>query len=206
MIRFDNMPPEVMQAMCTPMHEILPRAALPTASSSSHPSSASPYAPYSHSQQQQPPMSGALYLGGLTAMNDPSLLRQHNIRHFVQVIEAAWAPPCRADDTSYGIDIRDKENVDLRPYLEGACQYIERSLRTGSSVLIHCQQGISRSSAIVIAFLIRNHGMTYDSALAYVKRKRACVKPNPGFARALMEWEAAWRSSNRPGMQRRFTS
>ena len=50
--------------------------------------------------------------------------------------------------------------------------------------------------------------MSYDSAFDLVKRKRACAKPNPGFARALMEWEAAWRSASqaRPGMQRRFTS
>ncbi|KAF7325072.1 hypothetical protein MKEN_00549900 [Mycena kentingensis (nom. inval.)] len=203
MIRFDNMPPEVMQAMCTPMHEILPRAPLPTAAPP-HPSSASPYAPYPSPSQQS--FSGALYLGSLSAVNDHPLLRQHGIRHLVQAIEAPWAPPCRPDDgfTAYSIDIRDKENVDLRPHLEAACQYIERALRRGEGVLVHCQQGVSRSPSIVIAYLIRNHAMSYESALAFVKRKRACVKPNPGFARALVEWEASWRS--RPGMQRRFTS
>jgi protein-tyrosine phosphatase len=53
---------------------------------------------------------------------------------------------------------------------------------------VHCQQGVSRSPSIVIAYLIRNHGMSYESALAFVRRKRACVKPNPGFAQALVEW------------------
>ncbi|KAJ7058940.1 protein-tyrosine phosphatase-like protein [Mycena amicta] len=204
MIRFDNMPPEVMQAMCTPMHEILPRTALPPPATA-HPSSSSPYTPYTNSHQP-PTLSGALYLGSLTAVNDYPLLRAHGIRHWVQVIEAPWAPPCRPDDgfSAYPIDIRDKETVDIRPYLEGACQYIERALRRGEGVLVHCQQGVSRSPSVVIAYLIRNHGMSYESALAYVKRKRACAKPNPGFARALMEWEAAWRS--RPSMQRRFTS
>ncbi|KAJ7474975.1 hypothetical protein FB451DRAFT_1397841 [Mycena latifolia] len=45
--------------------------------------------------------------------------------------------------------------------------------------------------------------MSYDAALAFVKRKRACAKPSPGFARALIEWEHSWR---RPAVQRRFTS
>ncbi|KAJ7471619.1 protein-tyrosine phosphatase-like protein [Mycena galericulata] len=209
MIRFDTLPPEVMQAMCTPMHQILPPTPLPAAapSSSSHPSSSSPYAPYTHGQQvhQPQPLSGALYLGSLSAVNDHPLLRAHGIKHLVQALEAPWAPPCRKEDgfVAYSIDIRDKESVDLRPHLEAACVYIERALRRGEGVLVHCQQGVSRSPSIVIAYLIRNHAMSYDAALAFVKRKRACAKPNPGFARALVEWEASWR---RPQVGRRFTS
>jgi hypothetical protein len=45
--------------------------------------------------------------------------------------------------------------------------------------------------------------MTYDSAMAYLKRKRACVKPNSAFVQALQEWEAA---SRRPSLSRRFTT
>ncbi|KAJ7087945.1 protein-tyrosine phosphatase-like protein [Mycena belliarum] len=207
MIRFDTLPPEVMQAMCTPMHQILPPTApAPAPSPHGHPSSASPYAPYpSSSSAAQPVLSGALYLGSLSAVNDHALLRAHGIKHLVQALEAPWAPPARKEDglVAYSIDIRDKESVDLRPHLEAACVYIERALRRGEGVLVHCQQGISRSPSIVIAYLIRNHAMSYDAALAFVKRKRACVKPNPGFARALMEWEASWR---RPAAPRRFTS
>ncbi|CAK5274415.1 unnamed protein product [Mycena citricolor] len=188
MIRFDSLSPEVMQAMCTPMHEILPRAAMP--SPPPHP----------------PRASGALYLGSLSAVNDHALLRQHGVTHLVQAIEASWAPPCRPEDgfSAYSIDIRDKETVDIAPYLEAACIWIEKALSRGEGVLVHCQQGVSRSPSIIIAYLIRNHGMSYDAALAHVKRRRACAKPNPGFARALMEWEAMWKA--RPGMMRRFTA
>ena len=63
-------------------------------------------------------------------------------------------------------------------------------------------QGVSRSAAIVIAYLIRNHHLSYDNAFDLVKRKRACVKPNAGFVRALQEWES---SLKRPPMARRFT-
>ncbi|KAJ6483514.1 protein-tyrosine phosphatase-like protein [Mycena vitilis] len=208
MIRFDTLPPEVMQAMCTPMHQILPPAPLPpSAPAHPHPSSASPYAPYASASSNGGAngMSGALYLGSLSAVNDHPLLRAHGITHLVQALEAPWAPPARKEDgfVAYSIDIRDKESVDLRPHLEAACVYIERALRRGEGVLVHCQQGVSRSPSIVIAYLIRNHAMSYDAALAFVRRKRACIKPNPGFARALLEWEQAWR---RPQAVRRFTS
>jgi protein-tyrosine phosphatase len=64
-------------------------------------------------------------------------------------------------------------------------------------------KGISRSPAIVIAFLIRNRGMSFEAAHALLKHQRPCVKPNSGFVRALQEWESQWR---RPMVARRFTS
>lgn len=87
-------------------------------------------------------MSGALYLGSLSAVNDHPLLKAHGITHLVQALEAPWAPPARKEDgfVAYSIDIRDKESVDLRPHLEAACVYIERALRRGEGVLVHCQQ------------------------------------------------------------------
>ncbi|KAJ7475033.1 hypothetical protein FB451DRAFT_1034649, partial [Mycena latifolia] len=173
--------------------------------------------------------SGGLYLGSLSTVNDHPLLRAHGITHLVQALEAPWLLPARKEDgfVAYSIDIRDQESVDLRPHLEAACVYIERALRRGEGVLMHCQQvradsyayslplsllpllslrcadGVSRLPSTVIAYLIRNHAMSYDAALAFVKRKRACAKPNPGFARVLIEWEHSWR---RPAVQRRFTS
>ena len=68
MIRFDELPPEVMQAMCTPMHQILPPQPLP-----SHPNA-------------PPAQSGALYLGSLSAVLDPQPLHAHKITHLVQVL------------------------------------------------------------------------------------------------------------------------
>ncbi|KAL0960502.1 hypothetical protein HGRIS_005540 [Hohenbuehelia grisea] len=177
MIRFDNIPPEVMQAMCTPMHQILPPG-------SPHP--------------------GALYVGSMTAVNDRDLLRDAHVTHLVQVLDAPWIPLSEKDGFDcYRIAILDQSSADLRPHLEAACNHIDRALRSGRSVLVHCQQGISRSPAIVIAYLIRNLGMSFDQAHTLLKRKRACIKPNSGFVKALQEWESTWR---RPPATRRFTS
>ena len=111
-IRFDSVPPEVMQALCTPMHLIIP--------------SSGPI--------------GALYLGSMTAVNDTDLLQEHRISHLVQVLDVAWLPADRAGLECYRIDIRDSTSADLRPHLEMACSYIDRALRAGKNVLVHCQQ------------------------------------------------------------------
>ena len=88
---------------------------------------------------------------------------------------------------------------------------------------------MSRSAAVVIAYLIYTHNMSYDAALDLVKRKRACVKPNSGFVRyalslpsllvavahydgyvcrCLQEWERQWRppAGERPSMRRAQTT
>jgi len=169
MIRFDGLPPEVMQAMCTPMHLIIP------ASSSR-------------------PATGALYLGSLSATMEKPVLHEHNITHLVQVLDVPWLPLTEKDGFEcYRIDILDVPSADLRVHLDGACRAIDKALRNGKNVLVHCQQGVSRSSAIVIAYLIKNHGMSYDSAYAFVKNKRPCIKPNSGFVEALRAWEGLFR-------------
>jgi len=148
MIRFDELPPEVMQAMCTPMHLIMPPS------------------------NNQGSVMGALYIGSMSAVNDVPLLREHHISHLVQVLDAPWLPVSENDGFNcYRISILDQSSVDIRPHLEAACNHIDRALRSGRNVLVHCQQGVSRSPAIVIAYLIRNQGMSFDNAYGLVKRK-----------------------------------
>jgi hypothetical protein len=54
--------------------------------------------------------------------------------------------------------------------------------------------------------------MSFETALGMVKRKRACIKPNSGFLRALQEWDVACHGGGvlgqnmRPVIGRRFTS
>lgn len=191
MIRFDNLPPEVMQSMCTPMHQILP----PSASATSH------------------RISGALYLGSYSAFLEPTLLAQHAISAVVQVVDPSFMGEGKASSNMkldiYRLDILDSTSADLKPHLEAAVRWIDERLRRGYNVLVHCQQGISRSAAVVIAYLIYTHNMSYEAAFDLVRKKRACIKPNAGFVRALQEWEKQWRlpaAGVRPDMRRAMTT
>ena len=120
MIRFDNLPPEVMQAMCTPMHLILPPS--------------------------QAARTGALYLGSFSAILDPALLTSHAIGALVQVLDAPWLPSVDAHAAQgvklecYRLDILDSTSADLKPHLEATVRWIDDRLRRGVNVLVHCQQ------------------------------------------------------------------
>ncbi|KAG0696934.1 protein-tyrosine phosphatase-like protein [Suillus ampliporus] len=188
MIRFEGMSPDIMEAICTPMHQILPfqfpSQSMPPIQSVAHASSSQP---------------GSLYLGSMSATMDRELLAHHHITHIVQVLDVPWLPISEKDGfRCLRIDILDKPSADLRPHLEGACQYIANALKNGGNVLVHCQQGVSRSPAIVIAYLIHDLGMSYEQAYALVKRCRPCINPNPGFVAGLRAWEEKWRASAPP--------
>ncbi|KAG7086182.1 hypothetical protein E1B28_002140 [Marasmius oreades] len=225
MIRFDNLPPEVMQAMCTPMHRILapPPNRTHSSSKSPYPTPPNSSSPSPISPSTLPPSSNAsLFLGSLSAIEDPSVLRQNRISVIVQVIDAPWVPPLDEKEFScYKIPVLDATSVDLAPYLESVCAFIEGSLRSGRGVLVHCQQGVSRSTSIVIAYLIRYKLMSYDQAFEFVLKRRPCAQPNSGFVVALREWENVCRQQRnssraspmqsipkpvRPEHPRRFTS
>ncbi|KAK6530340.1 hypothetical protein TWF694_003696 [Orbilia ellipsospora] len=81
---------------------------------------------------------------------------------------------------------------DMLPDLARIYDHIDkyRSGETPGNVLVHCEQGISRSSTAVIAYLMRFHKLTFPDALAFVKTKRQ-IKPNENFKEQLQVWEAA---------------
>ena len=50
------------------------------------------------------------------------------------------------------IAVEDVDYADLLIHLPFACQFIDRALRSGGVVFVHCVQGISRSAAVVAAY------------------------------------------------------
>lgn len=68
-------------------------------------------------------------------------------------------------------------------------QFIDECLSKNGSVLVHGNAGISRSAALVIAYIMEKQNMTSAQAIRAVQRKRFCIFPNEGFRRQLIEYE-----------------
>jgi protein-tyrosine phosphatase len=86
------------------------------------------------------------------------------------------------------IDLQDYEEANIYPHLDDAHTYI-KSMLQDHNVLVHCQMGMSRSSSLVIAFLMKEYGMDYHNARIYTKNKRKIVQPNEGFEKDLLKFE-----------------
>ena len=80
-----------------------------------------------------------------------------------------------------------EDDRDLDYYLDDATAFIAEHIKRGC-VLVHCGAGLSRSAAVVIAYLCRYAGMSYSEALSFVKARRPSVAPADCFKAAIERW------------------
>lgn len=132
-----------------------------------------------------------LYLGGLSASSNLSLLNQHGITSLCSALSAGSHFGKHPGITYHTIDIDDTPSANIKQFVPEAIRFVDRELRAGKKVLIHCAAGISRSSSIAVAYFMAKYGMDFDQALAKVRMGRACATPNMGFERQLRSLDPA---------------
>jgi hypothetical protein len=54
--------------------------------------------------------------------------------------------------------------------------------------LVHCKAGVSRSTLIIAAYLIKSQRLSAEDAIAWIKTRRPHIAPNIGFIQALIEY------------------
>lgn len=123
-----------------------------------------------------------LWLGNLTAATDIDTLQSHGINHILTVDSCSL--PCaiteRRGMVTKFFKITDTAQEDLLSIIEDAVAFITSSLESGV-LLVHCYFGVSRSAALVIAYLMQKYHISYDCAFQKAKEKRRFVGPNSGF-------------------------
>ena len=77
----------------------------------------------------------------------------------------------------------------MTPYFEQACAFIEEARQSKGSVLVHCVCGVSRSTTLCCAYLIKHHSMTVEQALVQLRSRRHIIQPNNGFLRQLVLYD-----------------
>ena len=85
----------------------------------------------------------------------------------------------------FHIKVDDIPNENIKKYFNSSFNFIKKN-----KTLVHCAMGISRSVSIVIAYLMRASAMSFDDALALVRKGRPIANPNPGFIKQLKQYES----------------
>lgn len=75
------------------------------------------------------------------------------------------------------LKLNDTSSDDISCFFDEAIEF----MGSEGVTLVHCRAGISRSSTLVMAYLIREKRWTLNEAFTFTKSKRSCVAPNFGF-------------------------
>jgi dual specificity phosphatase 10 len=63
----------------------------------------------------------------------------------------------------------DSDQANIAQYFQEAFEFIQRAIADRSTVLVHCERGVSRSATIVIAWLMHSERLGYREAVDKVQ-------------------------------------
>ncbi|GFO42042.1 dual specificity protein phosphatase 19 [Plakobranchus ocellatus] len=138
-----------------------------------------------------------LLMGSQDVAHDMETLRKHGVTHILNV--ATGVENMFPKDFVYQTqEIRDLPEFPIFHGFEKAINFIDNCRKGNGIVLVHCNAGISRSAAIVMAYLIQMEGMNVNDAFSYLRSKRPATCPNPGFLIQLENLYASLQKKPKP--------
>jgi len=141
-----------------------------------------------------------LYLGSLYTSQEHHLIN-YNIKHVIRLgtdFNINYTDPSRFN--FYNFDIFDLPKEPIKELFQKANEIIEQARLKHENVLVHCHAGVSRSSTIILAYLMRYKGMSLYDAWCSTFKIRPIIRPNDGFAIALQEYEKILFNREEPTM------
>lgn len=145
--------------------------------------------------------SGKLYLGGLDVIRNGTANELYE--HIISIIEKKQLAYFTHKDFSentkvvkHHFDIKDRCSENISEVFDTISDLINELLEQGKSVYIHCFLGVSRSSSVVLAYLIKYRKMNFEKSLTFLTSKRSTVAPNLGFTRQLVAYEKSFVDKN----------
>ncbi|CAL0327972.1 unnamed protein product [Lupinus luteus] len=128
-----------------------------------------------------------IYLGSETVAKNHELLMHKGITHVLNCVGFVCPEYFKSDFVYKTLWLQDSPTEDITSVLYDVFDYFEDVRDQGGRVLVHCCQGVSRSSSLVIAYLIWRNGQSFEDAFQFVKSVRGVTNPNMGFAYQLLQ-------------------
>ncbi|CAF0758795.1 unnamed protein product [Adineta steineri] len=136
-----------------------------------------------------------LYHGTINHASNTKMLRDLNIRHIINICHVPLDREIIKKFNVLWVNIQDEDDVNINQYFEKTNDFLLSCKEKKEKVLVHCQMGISRSSSIVLAYLMKYHHDTLMKAYDFLLDRRPISCPNPGFLIQLIRYEKELRNS-----------
>ncbi|XP_007935960.2 dual specificity protein phosphatase 12 [Orycteropus afer afer] len=128
-----------------------------------------------------------LYLGGAASVAEPDQLREAGITAIltVDVEEPGFKTGAGVEGLRrLFVPALDKPETDLLSHLDRCVAFIGQAREEGRAVLVHCHSGVSRSVAVVTAFIMKTDQLAFEKAYENLQTVKPEAKMNEGF-----EWQ-----------------
>lgn len=128
-----------------------------------------------------------IFLGGDAVARDKDILKQHKITHILNCVGFVCPEYFKGHFVYRTLWLQDSPSEDITSILYDVFDYFEDVREQNGKVFVHCCQGVSRSTSLVIAYRMWREGQSFDDAFQYVKAAREIADPNMGFACQLLQ-------------------
>ena len=142
-----------------------------------------------------------LYLGALPLGNEGHLEKIINlgVTDVLSMVEAfevkdGWfnQPIKQQDWEAQGVTVKNIQAADFLPLkqeeIEEGVQHLNRLLLEGRTIYVHCKAGRGRSASIVMVYLMKFHGLSYNEAFELIKEQRPQINLNYQQRLAILEY------------------
>ncbi|XP_027537382.1 dual specificity protein phosphatase 12 [Neopelma chrysocephalum] len=129
-----------------------------------------------------------LYVGGAESCSCPEALSAAGVVAVLTV--DAEEPPAVPGVRAMHVRARDEPGADLLSRLDECAAFLGAARAGGGAALVRCHAGVSRSVAVVAAYLMKTQGLGWEEALAAVRAAKPDAEVNPGFQGQLKLYEA----------------
>jgi len=126
---------------------------------------------------------GDIFIGNFEGACSYELCQKNNIAAIMNLSTKTLRK--HPNITYYAFPIGDLPSEDILSLFKMTCNIIEAHLQAGQNILVNCNMGVSRSTTIVLAYIMKKTKMELAAALALCRSFRACCNPNPGFIKQL---------------------
>ena len=124
-----------------------------------------------------------LYLGNNEAAKNLEILKKNNITSIL--ICGYFLSEFYPNEFIYKtLEFEDNEFEIITYALVKGIDFIDKN----KCVFVHCRKGVSRSSSIVISYLMFHYKKTFDEAYDFVLKKKNNIQPNDNFIKQLKEF------------------
>lgn len=128
-----------------------------------------------------------VFLGSDAVAKNRDVLRQNGITHVLNCVGFVCPEYFKNELVYKTLWLQDSPSEDITSILYDVFDYFEDVRERNGRVFVHCCQGVSRSTSLVIAYLMWREGHSFEDAFQQVKAARGVTNPNMGFASQLLQ-------------------